>query len=175
MLKKFWSGFVFGAGFSVAVALAAWLMIQVSSMRSDGSPVYFGSAPALRESGQQEVIGTQYPLLHDLPIEQRVERASVIIVTKFESAADGRKKAVVAEILKQAPGTRFNYKVGDEYPAASYYPREGVDRGDGSVVFFEGVPAEMRYSSTYRDGRISGLGDIPLELFRDKCARARAG
>ena len=109
--------------------------------------------------------------MYDLPLEQQIERASVIIVTRFEAATDGRMKAVVAEILKRDPGVRFQYQVGDEYASASYYPREGTDHGDGSVVFFEGAVADMRYSTTFRGDRVGGLGDIPLKLFREKCTQ----
>ena len=78
-------------------------------------------------------------------------------------------KAVIKEFLKKDPEVTFHYEIGDEYPSASFYPKPGTDRGDGLVAFFVGSPAEMRLSMTYSGDQISGLGDLPLELFRKKC------
>ena len=171
MLQKFFSGLVFGAGFFVAVALLGWLASSLLLVPSEGRAIYFGGSPVQEVSGGMQGAGGKQPPLYDLPLEQMIERASAIIVTRFEAAADGRRKAVVAEILKRDPGTRFPYQVGDEYPSASYYQKEGEDRGDGAVVFFEGVSADARYSTTFRGDRVSGLGDIPLKLFREKCTQ----
>ncbi|MBI3102515.1 MAG: hypothetical protein HYY98_13330 [Burkholderiales bacterium] len=171
MLQKFFNGLVFGAGFFVAVALLGWFLAYVLMVPPEGRTIYWGGAPVLgAPGGMQEARGKQTPL-YDLPLEQQIERASAIIITRFEAAADGRRKAVVAEILKRDPGARLQYQVGDEYPSASYYPKEGEDRGDGAVVFFEGVSADARYSTTFRGDRVSGLGDIPLKLFREKCTQ----
>ena len=41
--------------------------------------------------------------------------------------------------------------------------------GDGAVVFFMGSPATMKMAVTYTGDRIHGLGDIPIELLREKC------
>jgi hypothetical protein len=175
MLQKFFNGLVFGAGFFVAVGLLGWLSASVlitPPIGSDGKTIYFG--PSLSDAS--EVVNkarTELPSLHDLPIEKQIERATVIVMTRFEDAADGRRKAVVAEILKHAPGARFQYAVGDEYPSASYYPKEDVIRGDGSVIFFEGASADMRYSVSFQGDRVSGLGDIPMKLFREKCNQSK--
>ena len=171
MLQKFFSGLAFGAGFFVAVALLGWLVASLLLVPPEGRTIYFGGAPVLGSSGGVQEAGGKQPTLYDLPLEKKIERASVIIVTRFEAVADGRRRAVVAEILKRDPGVRFQYQVGDEYPSASYYPKDGEDRGEGSVVFFEGASADMRYSTTFRGDRVSGLGDIPLKLFRDKCTQ----
>ena len=171
MLQKFFSGLGFGAGFFVAVVSLGWFLTPVLLTPHEGQTVYFGGSPVSGISeGVREAHVKQTPL-YDLPIEKQIERASVIVVTRFEAAIDGRKRAVVAEILKHDPGVRFHYEVGDEYPSASYYPKEAEDRGDGTVVFFEGASADMRYSTTYRGDRVSGLGDIPMKLFRDKCTQ----
>ena len=171
MLQKFFSGLGFGAGFFVAVVSLGWFLTPVLLTPHEGQTVYFGGSPVSGISeGVREAHVKQTPL-YDLPIEKQIERASVIVVTRFEAAIDGRKRAVVAEILKRDPGVRFHYEVGDEYPSASYYPKEAEDRGDGTVVFFEGISADRRYSTTYRGDRVSGLGDIPMKVFRDKCTQ----
>ncbi|WP_298209567.1 hypothetical protein [Acidovorax sp.] len=176
MLKKFFNGFVFGSGFFVAVGLLGWLLASAlitPPIGSDGKTIYFGSSLPGAPGATNEVRTELLPSLHDLPLEKQIERATVIVVTRFEDATDGRKKAVIAEILKHAPGTRFQYAVGDEYPSASYYPRDNVIRGDGTVVFFEGASADMRYSVSVQGERVSGLGDIPMKLFREKCNQSK--
>ncbi len=74
---------------------------------------------------------------------------------------------------KKEPGTIIYYKVGDEYPGASYYPKDGINRGEGVIIFFTGSPATMKMSVTFSDGRIHGLNDIPIELFKKKCKRLK--
>lgn len=109
-----------------------------------------------------------------MSIEQQIEASSVIALARFEEAPDGEMKAVIEEVLKKTPGTTFRYDVGDEYPQASRYPRDGTDYGDGIVIFFTGSPATMSMLTTISDDRISGLGDIPVQLFKQKCASPRA-
>lgn len=106
---------------------------------------------------------------HEMPIEQKIEHASLIAVAEFEEAEDGRMRAIIKEILKKAPGTVSYYDVGDEHPMSSFYPSSGRSRGDGLVLFFAGSPATMRLSMTYTGDRISSLGDMPLALLREKC------
>lgn len=99
------------------------------------------------------------------PPEKKVREASVIVLTK-SSSEGGRIKSVISEILKQAPVTTFNYQVGDEYALLIGETKEGVQYGDGFVAFFTGSPARLRYSTTYYDGRLPGLGDMTLEQLR---------
>jgi hypothetical protein len=103
---------------------------------------------------------------HAWPIEKQIQKASVIAVATYKNE-DGKLKAVISSILKQAPNTHFYYKVGDEYAPESRYPRESATYGDGQVMFFTGSPAMMRYSVSYSAGRIGGLGDLPLDKFGD--------
>jgi hypothetical protein len=108
---------------------------------------------------------------HELPIEDQIEQASVIAIARYEPAKDGQMKAVLKEFLKKEEGTTFHYQIGDEYVRSSYYPKQGTSHGDGIVIFFEGSPATMRRTMTYSGDRIHTLGDMPLELFRDKCGK----
>lgn len=164
MLKRFFGGLIFGAGFAVGMAIVGWLLLgffvtkNPTGSFSVGEPFVGG----LTEKASN---------FHELPIEKQIEKASVIALAKFEPSGDGGFKAVFTEILKQAPSTEFYYKVGDEYPGGRHYPKESVRIGDGLAVFFEGAPASMRRSMTYSGDRISGLGDMPLALFRQKCEK----
>jgi hypothetical protein len=110
---------------------------------------------------------------YEWPLEKQVANASVIVLTKFER--DGpRIKSIISEILKLAPGTTFNYHVGDEYARGSRYVRENTSYGDGEIIFFTDSPATMRYSSTYQGGRLLGLGDLPIDVLRQKIAHPGA-
>jgi hypothetical protein len=107
---------------------------------------------------------------HELPPEEMVARASVILLTSTEQGKD-RTRAVVAEILKQDPDVTLYYSVGDEFPTLSFYPNEkkGVDCGvgEGEVVFMVGSPASMRTAYGITNGRIGGLADMPLTKLRE--------
>jgi hypothetical protein len=168
VLRKFVEGIVFGAGFAIAFLAVAWIAgAQLLSMvsTSGGPTMGYGGW----ESGISHVDEEPGLPFHELSIEEQIEKSSVIALARFEPAPDGKIKAVFKEFLKKAPKVTFHYEVGDEYPSASFYPKQGMDRGDGLVAFFVGSPAEMRLSMNYSGDRISGLGDIPLELFRKKC------
>ena len=106
---------------------------------------------------------------YDLPLDEQIAQASVIAVARYEAASDGRMKAIISEILKKEPGTVFHYKVGDEHPSSSYFPRENESHGEGMVIFFVGSPATMRLSMSFDGDRIRSLGDLPLELLRQEC------
>lgn len=106
---------------------------------------------------------------YELPLEEKIEQASMIAVAEYQEGSDGRMQAIITDILKKGPDTVSYYDVGDEHPMSSYYPVEGRDRGDGVILLFTGSPARMGVSMSYRGERISSLGDMPLSLFREKC------
>ena len=97
--------------------------------------------------------------------EEKIKKASAILVTSWKREG-ATAKAVVTEIVKQKPGTRLYYSVGDEYSHfGAEMPREVY--GDGEVVLMVGSPAEMRESYSFEGGRIGGLGDMPLTKLRE--------
>jgi len=108
---------------------------------------------------------------YTLPIEEKIQSASLIAVASYEQAPDGRMKAIITDILKKDPGTVSYYDIGDEYSSSSYYPNEKSSYGDGVIIFFTGSPATMKLSMTYEGDRIRGLGDMPMALFRAKCSK----
>ena len=71
----------------------------------------------------------------------------------------------MSEILKR-PDAGLNYSVGDEFMDLSRYEGGDADYGDGDVVFFQDSATDMREPMTYRNGRITGLGDMPLDALR---------
>lgn len=105
-----------------------------------------------------------------LSVDQKIEMASVIVLVKYVPSDNGLTRAIIQSVLKKAPGTVFNFDVGDEYRQSSFYPGEDGHRSDGQIIFFLGNPAQMRYATSYKGDRIRSLGNIPIELFKQKCA-----
>ncbi len=165
MVKKFLQGLVFGFGFSISLVVVAYLstsyLFPVFFYPNPQTTGYISALPDFSEDDETP--------FHELSIDEQIDEASVIALTKHESSGDGKTKSVIAEILKKDPDTEFYYNVGDEYPPASFYPEENVRYGDGQVIFFVGSPAMMKVTMSFSRERISGLGDMPLELFREKC------
>jgi hypothetical protein len=142
--------------------LAAWQFSEQSpnDSRSDTS-----SAETESESGKQ---------FHELELEDQIRRASIIALARYERDPDGKMKAIISEFLKKEPNVTIYYDIGDEYPSASYYPKVNTNYGDGMVMFFTGSPATMRMSMTYFGDRVHSLGDLPIELLRQKCEEPNA-
>ena len=101
---------------------------------------------------------------HALPPEEKIKRSAAILLTKHQKEG-GRLKAVVSEILKR-PAAGLSYSVGEELADLSRYEGGDADYGDGDVVFFGDATGDARESMTYRNGRITALGDMPLDVLR---------
>lgn len=105
------------------------------------------------------------------PLERQIEKSSVIALAKYEQSGS-TLKCVIAEILKQAPNTKFYYKVGDEYGRDTRQIRDGTNYGDGEIIFFTGSPASFQYSCSYKGDRITALGDVPIAELRELTRKA---
>jgi hypothetical protein len=155
-----------------ALVLAQLVLYGVSSIRSARwmrtATASRTESPAISPARRESLRSTEAddPPLHDLPPDEVVARSSAILLTSYQKDGD-RFKAIVAEVLKQAPDTKLYYAVGDEFPTLSFYPKEGETCGEGQVVFMVGSPASMRLSYSFDNGRIGGLGDMPLSTLRE--------
>jgi hypothetical protein len=156
------------------MTVAIWALVAVVALDAgiylsaylpffaQGRPVVLNQQPG---SSPPPEVAAKFEQLHDLPPEEMVRRASVITLSRHE--VEGNKGTCrLTEILKQSPGTKLYYEVGDEVRHCSFDPTDGSMHGEGQVTFFVGSPAEMRYSTTYFGDRISGLGDMPLSELR---------
>ncbi|HET7766381.1 MAG TPA: hypothetical protein VFK92_14940 [Burkholderiales bacterium] len=176
MLKKFAEGLVFGGGFAISF-VAVWYLAAYAITPMFASRIEREANKHLSERGrpappsESEAAGAVEPgkPFHELGIDEQIKKSSVIALARYERAPDGRMRAIIREFLKKDPNVTIYYNVGDEYKSSSYYPSARKSYGDGIVIFFTGSPATMRMSMTYSGDRIGGLGDIPLELFRNKC------
>jgi hypothetical protein len=165
MGKKFLEGVTFGSGFGLAFLLIVWLGLSfVISKAPDKTGVSFSTLKPTEKSAKE----SRSPF-HELTIEEQIKKSSVIALARYETAPDGKKKAILKEFLKRKPGTTIYYNIGDEYPQGSYYPTEGRGNNENLIIFFTGSPASMEMSTTFSGDRIRSLGDIPLVLFRSKC------
>lgn len=98
--------------------------------------------------------------------EERIHSASVIALAKWQRSGS-TLRCVISEILKQTPGTKFYYKVGDEFSRGNQRATENADFGDGEILFFTGSPARLEETIAYRGDRITGLGDMPINVLRE--------
>ena len=164
MHQVFWKGLLFGLGLSVSLAVAYGVYRVASGFTLNPTPVASVTPSQALDIERNEMD------FSDLSVEERIARSSVIILARFEDAEDGRRKAVISEVLKKDDGVVFPFGVGDEYHRASIYPKSGVDYGTGVVVFLTGADASFTSSVSVHTDRVFGLGDMPLELLREKCS-----
>jgi hypothetical protein len=183
MIKRFIHGLVFGTGFGLAfvailyIGVTSVILPQVvgpegSSFSSSSTTdnLFDVSVPKPeRDSGPELKIP-----FGELSLEDQIRHSSAIAIAEYKLGTDGKVSAIISDVLKIEEGTTFYYEVGDEYHDASYYPRPDRSYGDGVVIFFTGSPASMRMSMTYSGDRIGSLGDIPIKLLREKCAKPNA-
>ena len=181
MSKKFVDGLVFGAGFGIAF-IGLWLLASivifplVFDSQSSGIERLEYSSPDQGQSAAAfapSVSGTES--FFDAPIDEQIEMSSAIALAEYVPSEDGLMRAIVREYLKIKPGTQLQYDVGDEYTSSSFYPSEGESRGEELVLFFTGSNATSisAVAVAVHDGRISGLRDIPMTLFKQKIAENR--
>ena len=182
MLKKFIDGLIFGCGFSIAF-IVIWFIASlvitpiitrnviqeadktVANINSDSQEI-LPKNDSVKPSNEKQ--------FYEVPLEEQISKSSVIALAKFEKTADGKMKAIIKEFLKKDSNTVIHYAIGDEYLRGSYYPSANSNQGDGLVIFFVGSPASMQLSVSYTGNRITGLADLPIELFRKKCQAPNA-
>lgn len=116
----------------------------------------------------------QYPDFHTWPLQQQIQVASVIVLTRRQEGGVDGVHCQVAEILKQNKGTDFYYQIGDDYPLCGAAASDAANARDseGEVLFFIGSPAAFRYSVSYARGKVASLGDMPLSALRKRVAEA---
>jgi len=174
MFRKFLDGVAFGTGFGIACAglylIASFVILPSlfdNNISSPDTPTVVSPDDG-QLSSDDGWADTDFDEFYNAPVDEQIESATAIALAEYVPSNDGRMRAVISEYLKQTAGVEPPYAVGDEHPRLSYYPTEGEIRGDGLVIFFAG--SRMMMSTTFRGGRISGLSDIPLDLFREKCS-----
>ncbi len=100
------------------------------------------------------------------PVERKIASSSLILRTEWK-LIDGVHRCMIAEVIKRVGSDSRLYRVGDEYPIDNIRAKEGLDLGEGQILFFTGEPPSWQYSSVIRDGRVVGMGGIPFDAIRD--------
>lgn len=148
------------------------LLMPYAVVRQINQITHTDAVDALLDQARRQ---DQYPDFHTWPLQQQIQVASVIVLTRRrEDRADG-VHCQVSEILKQNRGTEFYYQIGDDYPlcgAAAGNDAPGARDSEGEVLFFIGSPAAFRYSVSYARGKVASLGDMPLSALRKRVADA---
>ncbi|WHI48432.1 hypothetical protein [Microbulbifer sp. VAAF005] len=170
MLKKFLSGVIFGSGFAVAALslYTAWMFYVIPPLVIQN----FDSEMTITEASSIE--NNKYPNtpnFHELSVDEMIEKATVILTVRYEPGEDGNYKSVVEDILKQEDGVDLYYGVGEVYEENTHDKMSDDFTPKKAVVFMQGNPASMRYSTAYSGERIRGLGGISLDLLKEKCSK----
>jgi hypothetical protein len=150
MLKIFVKGIVFGVGFLVAVGLIGYIFALINVDKK------------VMPSEKSEI------LWHNLTDDQKISESTVLAVARYSDAEDGSKIATIAEIYKDNPDIDFDYKVGENYQSLKYYPKSESHKKTGVVIFFAGSPPKYRHALYLYDDRVSGFGEMPLNVLIKK-------
>jgi len=167
-VKKLFSGILFGLGFSISClgVYTLWILwvVPLTFSSEDWTTSSYSTSQADEESFEY------IENFHELPLDEKIEKSTAILVTETSKGRDGKYVSRVVEVLKKEDGVDMYYKQGDLYDDHPSY--EGNDEfvPGGYIVFMGGNPASMRYSVSYSGDRIRSLGGISLALLRDKCA-----
>lgn len=85
MLKKFISGIIFGAGFSISCIgiYTVWTIFVI--------PAVFNSQMISSETfTQTDTVNEKYPYIenfHDLPVNEKIEKSTAILVTELHQSS----------------------------------------------------------------------------------------
>lgn len=166
MLKKFVSGIIFGSGFAIAAlcAFTGWVFFVLPFLVNQS----FNFETITGEDTPYEQPAST-PNFYELSVDEKIELATAIIIVKFEEGKDGNYKSIVEDIVKQEEGVAFYYNVGEVYEENSHYKISDTFAPTRAIVFMQGNPATMSFSTTFDGERIKTLGGISLALLREKC------
>jgi hypothetical protein len=100
MIRKFFEGLTFGAGFAVSFLFIAWLGAGVLIPMIFTTPdTVTGPGRSLAElPTSPEESGPQF---HELTVEEQIKKASVIALARYEPAPDGKQKAIIKAGISQ--------------------------------------------------------------------------
>lgn len=104
-----------------------------------------------------------------LSYEDRVHRASAILVIRYDIDSQGNVTPIVTHRKSRLGSDRPPFQVGDTYMTSDqkYFIEtlEGELRhlGEGAVLLFQGDPPQQRDSRIIREGAVSGTEPVPVE------------
>lgn len=141
------------------VLIPIWILVAISSLIL-GVLMFRGD----RGSSLTSALGPED--FYNWPLDRQVATATVIARADWR-VENGVYKCIVAEIIKQKPGTQFDYKIGDEFSRGNQPAKPNTNYGEGQVLFFTDAPPTLRHISVISDGRLIGLGEVRLNTIRE--------
>lgn len=152
MFRTFLKGIVFGLGVIVAFLIAGFI----------SSNLDFSTSVMLPDKIQD------FESWHDLSDEEKLHKATAVLILRYKSEAEDLMTAYVAEVYKKNKTIEVAAIVGDRRKGDDFYSRgEGLDR-DGAIVYMTGSPAKDRSTLYLYDNRLAGVSDMPLNIFLRK-------
>lgn len=122
-------------------AFSIWMTVLANAAVRD---VPVAERPAAAPAEPPE----HYQGFSDWPVARQVAEASVIVLTAAQG--DGaERRMVIQEVLKQAPGTLFGYRVGDAYDPWRAARGGLPEEPDGRLTFLVGSPARPVLATSY--------------------------
>ncbi|GAB3272692.1 hypothetical protein [Parahaliea aestuarii] len=156
MIRRFFHGMAFGAGFTIAAILIVYLLESSSLMKEQEE------IAALR-SAHDEIVED----FSNLSPGEKARMSSVIFVVRYFPSSEGRFIAEVDEVLKVANGIKFPHKPGDSFPGANYQADSVSGYGSHGLVMMVGEKPRLRTVSYFDGVRIGSFGNITLDEFRE--------
>lgn len=139
----------------VAISLLIWITLLLRGLSPLSTPTTIF---------EHRAVDAQSEEFYRWPIDKQVDASSVIVRGEWKRE-DGMYRCVIAEIIKQQPGIKFDYKVGDEFPPGNQRAKPHTNYGDGQLIFFTGSPPTLQFIIAISGERLIG-GDVSLDTIR---------
>ena len=167
MIKLFLRGLVFGLGFCTAVGIALFVASHLQFSERQSQAAVKTSFSALDEKMQREANW------RELSLSEKLNRATAIVVLRFNKEEQGLNRAYVEKVVKKHPNVQLNLEVGSEVEKANFFSEGGNTRDRNGVVKFYTQNPALEVEGLYLyDDRLIGEGSIPLHVLLNNYTNA---
>ncbi|HKJ60968.1 MAG TPA: hypothetical protein VKA94_03090 [Hyphomicrobiales bacterium] len=164
---RFIGGLLFGAGFLVSFAILYFFALSITEPHMDR---IFGDKSVGYSTGHDRKDSISSEEFSRLTADKKIARSSVVMITRYVPSETRKRVQVVAkDIFKKRLDIKFKYHANDRIEAVEFYPHAGTPYGDGSVIFFTGIPPAEKLEITYTGDKVAGLGSVPLDELQNLC------
>ena len=168
MFKKFKEGLVFGGGFGISF-VAVWFIAAYVIFPRFVVPHIEQSISETQSGFESSSSIKDIKNWSALNYNEKIQKASAIIVLRYKQQKEGLMAAYVAEIHKKEPSVEVKEKIGNRREDSDFYSRGGNGRDrDGAIIFLTGSPAKERSTLYLYDNRLVGAGDMPVSILLKK-------
>ncbi len=159
MFNKLMNGFIWGVGFSLALILIFFI----------ASITFLNVKPGPADGVDQRKAMEERIKWQELSDEEKIRTATAAVIVKYEKGEGLHMKAYVDKVLNRSADQPLAYVVGSRLETEDYYSQDGrVRNRDGVVLMFGGNPIHDLGSIFIYDNRLSGMGNMPIEVFVNK-------